>query len=108
MDRYVEVSTTTASREDAVAIGRRLVESGLAACAQIEGPLESVYTWKGEFHSEREWRCTLKTSLSLLPDLECELVSMHPYETPEFVVRRIIGLSDEYRDWIDGALRRED
>jgi len=40
---FVQVSTTLATREQAEALARRLVDSRLAACVQLVGPVTSVY-----------------------------------------------------------------
>ena len=50
-----QVTTTLPDREAANRIGRRLVEERLAACAQVVGPVSSVYWWQGEVVSAGEW-----------------------------------------------------
>ena len=106
--RILQVSTTVASEDDAARIAEHLVEARLAACAHIEGPLESIYTWKGKLCREVEWKCTLKTSAELLPELERELLSLHPYETPEFVVTEFERASEDYGEWLLDVLEGRD
>ena len=43
-----QVTTTLPDREAAQRLGTRLVEERLAACAQVVGPVSSVYWWQGE------------------------------------------------------------
>ena len=50
-----QVTTTLPDREVAQNLARRLVEERLAACAQVEGPVASVYRWKGAVESATEW-----------------------------------------------------
>ena len=43
MEGFIQVTTTTATREDAERIAHSLVETRLAACVQIVGPIETEY-----------------------------------------------------------------
>ena len=45
---FIQVMTTTDTKELAQAIAGRLVAKGLAACVQITGAIESVYKWQGK------------------------------------------------------------
>ena len=46
-----QVTTTLPDRDTANRLGRRLVEERLAACAQVVGPVSSVFWWQGEVES---------------------------------------------------------
>ena len=41
---------------------RHLVEHSRAACVQIDGPVRSVYQWKGNIEADEEFRLLIKTS----------------------------------------------
>ena len=43
----IAIATTFSSKAAAEACGNRLVESRLAACVQVEGPITSFYRWQG-------------------------------------------------------------
>ena len=58
------VVTTLATREQALALGREMVERRLAACAQV-GAIDSVYRWKGAVEHDTEFRLLLKTQPAL-------------------------------------------
>src|SRR5437868_11843108 len=47
------VYITTGSRDEALSIGRTLVEEGLAACANVLGEMTSIYRWQGDRKSTR-------------------------------------------------------
>ena len=51
MEGFIQVTTTTEKKEDAERIARSLVETRLAACVQIVGPIESIYRWKGRIET---------------------------------------------------------
>ena len=97
---FVTVWVTVPSRALAVRLSRLTVESGLAACAQISGPVESIYRWQGAVESAKEWRLVLKTRSALLPKLEALVIAHHPYDTPQFLVLPVLGGSAKYLNWL--------
>jgi len=50
----VELVTTVPNPDLGRDIGRGAVKAGLAACAQVEGPVTSVYSWKGALEEAQE------------------------------------------------------
>lgn len=93
--------TTTDSREAAEALARSAVEARVAACAQIDGPVTSVYWWEGAVRTEQEWRVTYKTPASRYAALESHLRRVHPYDTPEIIATAITHGSAAYLAWLD-------
>jgi periplasmic divalent cation tolerance protein len=97
---YIQVSTTTDSKEGAERIARRVVEERLAACVQITGPVKSIYWWKGVMEEAEEWLLVMKTVKGIYLKVEEEIRRIHPYETPEIVAVPIVEGSMAYLDWI--------
>ena len=104
MKSYVQISTTTATKEQAEKIVQHLVETKLAACVQINGPITSIYRWKGKVENAQEWLCLIKTREDLFDKVEAAIKSQHPYETPEIIAVPIVKGSKEYLNWIDDEL----
>lgn len=102
MSSFLQVSTTFSRQTDALRIAELLVEQRLVACAQIVGPITSIYRWQGRRHRSREWLCLLKTRTSLYPRLEKELLRLHPYENPEIIATPVSAGSRQYFDWLRG------
>ena len=100
MTQLIELCTTAASKEDALRIAHALVDRRLAACVQIDGPIESVYRWQGSVESSQEWRVRAKTSKTLLQKVGETVRQMHSYECPELIATEIIGGSDAYLNWL--------
>lgn len=98
---FVTVWVSVPRRALALKLSRLAVESGLAACAQISGPMESVYRWQGAIESAKEWRLVFKTRSSLVAELETLVGTNHPYDTPQFVVMPLLGGSAKYLEWLD-------
>ena len=101
---HVQVTTTAASKEEADALARSLVESRLGACAQVHGPISSIYRWNGEVHVDEEWGCIVKTTSSLVPKVLEHVADLHPYDNPELAVLPIVGGTEEYLDWISSEV----
>jgi periplasmic divalent cation tolerance protein len=105
MTNLLQVTTTTASREEAESIGRALVEERLAACAQVIGPLTSYYRWQGILKNAAEWYCILKTTSDLYAALETRIKSLHSYTTPEILAVPLGKSSREYSNWVAESVR---
>ena len=55
MTDYVQVVTTTEAKADAQTIAKAIVEQRLAGCAQVIGPIISIYWWQEKVESAEEW-----------------------------------------------------
>ena len=92
---------TTADKKDVIEkIGRDLVEKRLVACAQILGPIQSIYRWKGVMENADEWLLFMKSRASLYPAIESEIKRQHPYEVPEIIALPIKSGLAGYLGWI--------
>ena len=80
------VVTTLPGRDAALAIGRRLVESRVAACVQLVDGLVSIYRWHGAIEESAECQLVAKTAPERVDALIAALRDGHPYELPEIVV----------------------
>jgi periplasmic divalent cation tolerance protein len=104
MKSYIQVTTTTETKEQAQTIAQHLVEQKLAPCVQITGPITSIYRWKGKVENAQEWLCLIKTRADLYNKVEAAIKSLHSYETPEIIAVPIIKGSKEYLNWLDDEL----
>jgi periplasmic divalent cation tolerance protein len=100
------VLTTVANPEEAVRLGRTLVEERLAACATLIPGAQSIYRWQGEIESATETLLLIKTGSEQLAALEARLHELHSYQTPEFLVLKVDAASQPYLDWLEESLRR--
>jgi len=96
----VEVSTTLPDDILADDIAEVMVEKRLVACAQVSGPVESTYLWRGALEQNSECRLSLKTTESRLEEVIAMLRSRHPYEVPEITVKRFDWVLEEYAKWV--------
>ena len=82
MDDLVILYTTWPDAETAGAFGRLAVERKLAACANVLGPMLSIYRWDGAVHSDTETPMLLKTTSGAAEPLKTLIIQQHPYEIP--------------------------
>ncbi len=94
------VLTTTDAALKAQLIARGAVDVRLAACAQISGPVTSVYRWEGKIETAEEWQILLKTTAERYPRLQEWLQEVHDYENPEIVATPVAAGSAAYLDWV--------
>jgi periplasmic divalent cation tolerance protein len=95
MPKFIEVHSTTASREEADKICAAVVEARLAACAQVLGPVKSVYWWQGKVEQAEECFLMMKTTGDKFADLAQVIRQNHSYEVPDIVAVRIAhGIAD--------------
>ncbi|MTD58460.1 divalent-cation tolerance protein CutA [Amycolatopsis pithecellobii] len=105
MPDHVIVTTTTDSEDAARALAAQAVADRLGACAQIVGPITSVYRWEGEVRTDPEWRVEIKTAADRVPELVASLKSAHSYDVPEIIATPIDGGSAEYLAWLISETR---
>jgi periplasmic divalent cation tolerance protein len=108
MPEYVEVRSTTDSREEADKICAAVVEARLAACAQVSGPIRSTYWWQGKIERADEYFLAMKTTRDRFPELARVIRANHSYEVPDIVAVPIIEGTDDYLEWISSETREPD
>jgi len=104
VSKPIQVVTTAEKREDVQRIAAVLVEMGFAACAQIDGPITSIYRWQEKIQITEEWRCTLKSDTRVFSSLVAHIRDLHPSETPEIIATIIDDGSTDYLEWLDEQL----
>jgi periplasmic divalent cation tolerance protein len=106
MEEYIQVTTSTNSEQSAHEILRSLLESRLAACGHIKGPVKSSFWWQGKIDSQTEWVCIIKTRADLFAQVEDLIKTKHSYEVPEILAFPILKVSQAYKDWMEKELKK--
>ena len=94
------ILTTTASRDEAQAIAKLLIDEKLAACVQLL-PIESFYAWQGKTQNEAEILLLVKTRRALFDPAIARIKQVHSYSVPEIVAMPFTAGFAGYLDWID-------
>jgi periplasmic divalent cation tolerance protein len=81
-------------------LARGLIESGLAACANLLPGMTSVYRWQGRIEEQTEVLLIFKTRAAHLEAFEARLGELHPYDVPECVAVRPDRVAAPYLAWL--------
>jgi periplasmic divalent cation tolerance protein len=101
---YSTVLVTVPDLDSSRKISKRVIEGGLAACANIF-PINSIYRWKGEIMEEGEYAILLKIRTEDFEALRKAVLELHPYEVPCIVRYEISEGHEPYLDWIGESTR---
>lgn len=105
MPNFVLITTTAGSADEAEQIASSLLEQRMAACVQIIPQIRSIYRWQDKIEKSEEWLCLIKTSRTLVGQVEAEVARLHSYDCPELVVVAIESGSKSYLSWLDAELQ---
>lgn len=105
MPEYLQVVTTTETQDQARAIAREAVQSRVAACAQVLGPLISTFWWQGAVEEAAEYLCVMKTRADAFEALERTIRRLHPYDVPEILSFSIHSGATDYLAWLGSEVR---
>jgi periplasmic divalent cation tolerance protein len=89
--------------ESAARVATELLDEKLVACANILGPMRSLYDWNGERGDAREVPALFKTDAGLLDAAVARIAELHPYDTPAVLGWRCDAASPATAAWL-GAL----
>ena len=96
----VRLALVTGPDEELRRLGERLVNERLAACVNVVGGVTSVYRWEGAVERATESLALIKTTAGRLDELQARVLSLHPYDEPEFVSVGVDGGSGSYLRWV--------
>jgi periplasmic divalent cation tolerance protein len=81
-------------------ISEKLVEENVIACANIFGPMHSIYKWQGKTEREQEWFALFKTAAKNRSMLKERFRAIHPYQTPCLVFLEIADGLPGFLQWV--------
>lgn len=100
MKQGIFIYCTVPDKDTADVIGRKLVESHLAACVSFGSPVQSIYRWQGVVEEATELVMTIKTVQENYSRIEELILSLHPYDLPEIVMVGMDNGLKPYLEWI--------
>jgi periplasmic divalent cation tolerance protein len=103
---FVIVLVTAGSADEAAHIGRTLVEERLVACANVVGPIRSIYRWQGAIEDASEHLLVLKARAADVPSLEARVQALHSYDVPEVLALPVAAGGAKYLTWLAEATDR--
>ena len=101
MTGYIQLQITFPTEEAAKAMAEILVTKKLVACAQVLGPITSLYVWQNTLEKSSEILLLAKTKKSRFDEVAAEIRRYHSYQCPQIIAIPIICGNDDYLQWID-------
>jgi periplasmic divalent cation tolerance protein len=102
---YTIILVTTANREEAEKISKALLNERLIACANIIGPVNSLFWWHGKIENAEEYILLMKTRSEMFEKFAEKVKALHSYEVPEIIAIPIIKGFKPYLEWLNKSLR---
>lgn len=100
MSYPVLIYMTAGTKDEALRIGRALVDERLAACVNILGGMTSLYHWEGKVQEDEEVAFLAKTRKNLVDDLIARVKDLHSYDCPCIVSLGIEEGNVDFLQWI--------
>jgi periplasmic divalent cation tolerance protein len=103
---FVVVLVTAGSAEEASGLARALVDERLAGCANIVGPIRSIFRWQGAVEDAAEYLLVLKARTADADALAARVAALHSYDVPEVLVLPLHAGYAAYLAWLADATAR--
>jgi periplasmic divalent cation tolerance protein len=100
LEQIYIVTTTVETLKQAKNLAKLVIESRLAACAQVDAAITSHYRWKEDLEQAMEYRIQFKLSMEAKDKLINWLRKQHPYDCPQILAWKAESCNPEYTDWI--------
>jgi periplasmic divalent cation tolerance protein len=96
---------TFGNKEEALSIGKVIVQENLVACVNIINNVNSLYIWQDKLQDDQEVIMIAKTTSDRMPMVIERVKALHSYECPCIVGLPIGNGNPEFLDWIAGVVR---
>lgn len=104
MNNFIYIYITFPNKQSATKIAKYLVSKRLIACANISGPIASIYRWKDKMVNEKEFVLIAKTISKNFRAVQKEVERIHPYTIP-CIVKIPVSSNKKYFDWLKGEIK---
>ncbi|MGB9672308.1 MAG: divalent-cation tolerance protein CutA [Candidatus Norongarragalinales archaeon] len=103
--QHIIVLVTTPNKGEAEKIAQSLLNERLIACANIIGPVHSLFWWQGKIDKAQEHLILMKTRKDLFNKLAEKVKALHSYQVPEIIATPIVEGLKDYLKWLDESLK---
>ena len=105
MARIVMAYVTAKDKQEALALGRTLVEKKLAACTNVWDGMTSCYWWEGKVDTAQEAVLLIKTREDKVEALLNVVKAVHSYSVPCVLTWSVEKGNPDYLKWLDDSLK---
>lgn len=104
--KLIFVYITCKSKEEALSIGKSILEAKLAGCINIIDSMTSMYEWDGKLEISAEVILIAKTNESLFNEINLHVKKIHSYTTPCILSISIQNGNEEYLKWLESGMKK--
>ena len=90
--------------DEAMAIGRVMIDEQLAACINVLAPCTSIYRSEVKVDQTAQNTALFKTTGSATDSQIALIAALHSYDVPAIVVWPIDRLSAPFGDWVEQSV----
>ncbi len=107
MSSHIVVFTMVSDKKEATKIAQSLLKERLIACANIVGPVSSLFWWEGKINKANEFLVIMKSRKNLFKKLSERVKELHSYEVPEVITLPVTEGLPSYLNWLGASLYGE-
>ena len=107
MTDIILIRVNCPSQELAHKLADVAVRGELVACANIEGPVQSIYRWGGEIQRGEEFVLWLKTNHRNWEAVSELMTALHPDDTPAIIATPCLSANPRYEAWLEENIRAD-
>ena len=99
----VTLYVTFPDAEEATRVSRIVVDEALAACANILGPIQSIYRWEGVREETAEVAVLFKTTAAQAEAATARIAALHSYDVPCITAWPVSSAFLPYAQWVSAS-----
>ncbi|MFC3096547.1 divalent-cation tolerance protein CutA [Alteraurantiacibacter palmitatis] len=88
------------AEEEARRVAGALLDEELVACANLIGPMTSLFRWEGERQESTEMGVLFKTHPRLRADMTARLAQLHSYTSPAIMIWEADAFPPATASWL--------
>ena len=104
MNGFIFIYITNPTKAEARQVAKHLLKKKHIACANIYGPVNSIYPWKGKVADEKEWILIAKTLERNFEKVRREVEKIHSYTIP-CIVKIPVSSNAKYFKWLKEMIK---
>ena len=107
MEKFIVISSTFSTKQNAIKISKEILNKKYAACIQLTSNICSYYRWKDKIESNNEFLVNIKTKNSMKDKIVEILKDHHEYEIPQVISYDFKIHDDSYKEWFLSTFDRD-
>tara|TARA_A100001015_G_C15036830_1_gene736850 strand:- start:2028 stop:2357 length:330 start_codon:yes stop_codon:yes gene_type:complete len=104
MEKFIVISTTFSTKQNAKCISKKILNEKCAACIQLIPNITSFYIWKDKIESNKEFLLNVKTTNEMKDKIVEIIKDYHEYEIPQIISYDFRIDNENYKEWFQSII----